>query len=110
MLRSKYTMIRDTTGTYRDNVTTLTPASANPNVRWNVCNEIHAAHIHSTWRLAEAEFIIINRNNIKLFHFTISDIVFVLLIFHGFVWILPAVGQIAVTRQHLQDSALLSRW
>ena len=31
-----------------------------------------AANIQSTWRLAEAEFIIINRNNIKLFHFTIS--------------------------------------
>ena len=42
------------------------------NVRWNVCNEIQAAHIQSTWRLAEAEFIIINRKNIKLFHFTIS--------------------------------------
>ena len=42
------------------------------NVRWNVCNEIQAADIQSTWRLAEAEFIIINRNNIKLFHFTIS--------------------------------------
>ena len=42
------------------------------NVRWNVCNEIQAANIQSTWRLAEAEFIIINRNNIKLFHFTIS--------------------------------------
>ena len=89
MLRSKYTMIRDTPGTYRDNVTPLTPASADPNVRWNVCNEIHAAYVYSTWRLAEAEFIIINRNNIKLFHFTISgdrNIVFVLLIFHGFVW------------------------
>ena len=41
-------------------------------VRWNVCNEIQAADIQSTWRAAEAEFIIINRNNIKLFHFTIS--------------------------------------
>ena len=40
------------------------------NVRWNVCNEIHAAHIQSIW--SEAEFIIINWNNIKLFHFTIS--------------------------------------
>ena len=39
------------------------------NVRWNVCNEIQAADIQ---RLAEAEFIIINRNNMKLFHFTIS--------------------------------------
>ena len=27
---------------------------------------------YGTWRLAEAEFIIINRKNIKLFHFTIS--------------------------------------
>ena len=43
------------------------------NVRWNVCNEIQAAHIQSTWRLAEVEFIIINRDNTKLFHFTISD-------------------------------------
>ena len=42
------------------------------NVRWNVCNEIQAAHLQSTWRLAEAEFTIINRKNIKLFHFTIS--------------------------------------
>ena len=43
------------------------------NVRWNVCNEIQAAHIQSTWRLAEAAFIIIiNRKNVKLFHFTIS--------------------------------------
>ena len=42
------------------------------NVRWNVCNEIHEAHIQSTWRPAEAELIIINTNNIKLFHFTIS--------------------------------------
>ena len=42
------------------------------NVCWNVCNEIQAAHIQSTWRLAEAEFIIINRKNIKLFHLTIS--------------------------------------
>ena len=41
-------------------------------VRWNVCKEIQAAHIQSAWRLAEAEFIIINRKNIKLFHFTIS--------------------------------------
>ena len=38
------------------------------NVRWNVCNEIQATHIQSTWRLAEAEFIIINRKNIKLSH------------------------------------------
>ena len=42
------------------------------NVCWNVCNEIQAAHIQSTWRLAEAEFVINNRKNIKLFHFTIS--------------------------------------
>ena len=42
------------------------------NVRWNVCNEIQAADIQSTWRLAEAEFMIINRNNIKPFHLTIS--------------------------------------
>ena len=42
------------------------------NVRCNVCNEMCAAHIQSTWRLAEAESIIIYRNNIKLFHFTIS--------------------------------------
>ena len=40
------------------------------NARWNVSNEIHAAHTQSTW--SEAEFIIIIRNNIKLFHFTIS--------------------------------------
>ena len=81
---------------------------------WNVCNEIHAAHIQSTWRLAEAEFIIINRNNIKLFHFTISGdrkIVFSILIFHAFVWISLQFGQMdAVTRQHFQDSYLPSRW
>ena len=40
------------------------------NVRWNVCNEIHTAHSQRTW--SEADFIIINRNNIKLFYFTIS--------------------------------------
>ena len=42
------------------------------NVRRNVCNDIHAAYIQSTWSLVEAEFIIINKNNIKLFQFTIS--------------------------------------
>ena len=84
------------------------------NVRWNVCNEIQAAHIQSTWRLAEAEFIIINRKNIKLFHFTISGVrktVFFKLIFHVFVWIPLQFGQMnAVTQQHFQDSTLLSRW
>ena len=64
------------------------------NVRWNVCNEIQATHIQSTWRLAEAEFIIIDRKNIKLFHFTISgdrkNVFFFKLIFHVFVSI-PAV-------------------
>ena len=47
----------------------LTPTRAD---RWNACNEIQAGHNQSTWRQAEAEFIIINRNDIKLFHFTIS--------------------------------------
>jgi len=81
------------------------------NVRWNVCNEIHVAHIQSTWGLAEAEFIIINRNNIKLFDFTISGdrrIVFSL-IFPAFVWILLQFGEMnAVTQQHFQDSLSLA--
>ena len=55
----------------------------------------------STWRLAEAEFIIINRKNIKLFHFTTSGdrkTVFFKLIFHVFVWIPLQFGQMnAVT-------------
>ena len=84
------------------------------NLRWNVCNEIQAADIQSTWRLAEAEFIIINRNNIKLFHFTISgdrNIIFFKLIFHVFVWIPLQFRQMnAFTRQHFQDSTLPSRW
>ena len=55
--------------------------SADPYTRWPVTSvgmyvtkykQPQAANIQSTWRLAEAEFIIINRNNIKLFHFTIS--------------------------------------
>lgn len=41
-------------------------------MHWNVCNEIQAPDIQSTWRLAEAKIIIINRNKIKLFHLTIS--------------------------------------
>ena len=84
------------------------------NLRWNVCNEIQAADIQSTWRAAEAEFIIINRNNIKLFHFTISgdrNIIFFKLIFHVFVWIPLQFRQMnAFTRQHFQDSTLPSRW
>ena len=84
------------------------------NVRWNVCNEIQAAHIQSTWRLAEAEFIIINRNNIKLFHFTISGdrkIFFFTYISRicldsAAVW----TNERSVTRQHFRDSTLLSRW
>lgn len=83
------------------------------NVCWNVCNKLHAAHFQNTWRLSEAKFIIINRNNIKLFHFMISghrEIVFILLIFDAFVWILPQFGQMdTVTWQHFQDSTLLSR-
>ena len=60
-----------------------------PNVRWNVCSKIHVDHIQNTWRLAEAKFIISNRNNSKLFHFKMSGdrkIVFVLLISHAFAW------------------------
>ena len=47
------------------------------NVRWNVCNEIHAAHVQSTWRLAQAEIIIINRNNIlQLQRFPVKERLF----------------------------------
>ena len=74
------------------------------------CNKIHAAHIQNTWKQAEAEFIISNRNNIKLFYFTMSGdrkIVFVLLIFHAFGRNPPQFGQMnAVTRQYFHDSTL----
>ena len=57
-------------GKYRNNRWPLHALTRN--VGWNVCNEIQAAHIQSTWRLAEAEFIIIDRKNKNLFRFTIS--------------------------------------
>ena len=82
-----------------------------PNVRWNVCSEIHVDRIQNTWRLAEAEFIISNRNNSK--HFKMSGdrkIVFVVLISHAFAWNPPQFGQMNTVTLPFPRFNSLSRW
>ena len=89
------------------NLGPLTPHALTRNVRWNVCNETHAAHIQSTW--SEAEFIIISRNNIKLLHFMISGdrkIVFLNLYFTHLFGFRSSLGKWTLSRDNISKIQL----